>query len=217
MRLLRGLPSTRPLGPGRAATSELVPTLVVPTSLPVDPFPRETSRPPGLRGMLTIDTCLIVAITILAALNAVLWMYSIPFQRGPDEGAHFQVIRFIRDYGRIPMFTPTELWLINTPKGAIETYATYPPLAYVVAALLIAPFKDEGLWAARFLSVASYVATVGMTYVIARQVAPRSRQIAPVAALVVAFLPQFASRLPTSTTTRSLFSREPFSSTSWFA
>jgi 4-amino-4-deoxy-L-arabinose transferase-like glycosyltransferase len=117
-------------------------------------------------------------------------MFSIPFQHGPDEGAHYQVVRFIRDSARLPRFAPDELWLIRTPSGAIETYATYPPLAYLVAALPAAIFRESSLWATRLVSVFSFVGTVGLTYLLARLIVPAHRPVAVLAALTLTFFPQ---------------------------
>ncbi len=140
----------------------------------------------------TIETAWLAGLVVLATANGLLWMFSIPFNEGPDEAAHFQIVRFILDHGRLPVFRPEELWLITTAKGAVETYATFPPLAYVAAALVSLPFGDEAVWGARLVSVASYVGAVALTFAIARTLLPDSYSVAASAALVVAFLPQFA-------------------------
>jgi 4-amino-4-deoxy-L-arabinose transferase-like glycosyltransferase len=121
-----------------------------------------------------------------------LWLLTIPFQKGPDEAAHFQVVRFILDHGRLPAFHPDELWLIKVPIGVVETYATFPPLAYLFAAAASAPLRDAAMWISRLTSAAAYVGTVALTFLIARHLFPGSRQIALIAAVIVAFLPQFA-------------------------
>lgn len=135
---------------------------------------------------------LLSALLALAAANALLWTFSTPFNQAPDEGAHFQVVRFIRDYGRLPVFSPEELWLIDTPKGWVETYAAFPPLAYIVAAGAAQIVGGEPLWGARLVSAAAYLGTICLTYLIARRLFPPREGTALVAAALVAFLPQFA-------------------------
>jgi 4-amino-4-deoxy-L-arabinose transferase-like glycosyltransferase len=128
----------------------------------------------------------------VAAFNGLLWMFTIPFQHGPDEGAHFQVVRFIRDYGRLPLFHPSELWLIRTQSGAVETYAAFPPLAYALAALAARPFADDTLWPARLTSLLSCLGAVAATFILARRLLPAAPIVAVTAGLTLALLPQFA-------------------------
>lgn len=142
-------------------------------------------------GWLRADGVILSGIVLVAAANGLLWLFSIPFNEAPDEAAHFQVIRFILHHGRLPLFRPDELWLIRSPVGAVETYAAYPPLAYIVMALLSAPLPSE-MWGARSLSLASYLGYVALTFLTARRVLPDRRSIAVCAALGVAFLPQWA-------------------------
>ncbi len=137
------------------------------------------------------DRVMFLGLIVVATANALLWAFTIPFNEAPDEAAHFQVVRFILDHGRLPLFSPDELWLHNTSKGWVESYAPFPPLAYVVGALA-SRLTDGTMWGARMVSVASYVATVALTFLIARCLVPRTAAIAVCAALVVAFLPQFA-------------------------
>src|SRR6266545_4256382 len=81
----------------------------------------------GEGGVSRADIILVLIVLLIAAANGLLWLYTVPFHKAPDEGAHYQVVRFIRDYGRLPVFEPGELWLIRTPTGVIETYAAFPP------------------------------------------------------------------------------------------
>ncbi|HZT05700.1 MAG TPA: hypothetical protein VFC51_01605 [Chloroflexota bacterium] len=136
------------------------------------------------------DTAVLVAILCIAGATALLWLYTIPFHKAPDEGAHFQIVRFISDHGRLPVFSPDDLWLIATPSGAVETYAAYPPLAYMVDAGVGWLTREEAMWAARYASLASYIGTVALTYWIARRLFPDSRAIAITTAMLVGFLPQ---------------------------
>src|SRR5579862_4468873 len=69
---------------------------------------------PHPRLRLTPDLLWIVGILALSTAIGLAWMFSIPFQQAPDEAAHFQVVRFIRDFGRLPRFEPGELWLLKT-------------------------------------------------------------------------------------------------------
>jgi 4-amino-4-deoxy-L-arabinose transferase-like glycosyltransferase len=54
------------------------------------------------------------------------------------------------------------------------------------------PMADDEFWAARGVSLAAYLGTVGLVYAAARDLMPGSRTVAVVAALVAIFLPQFA-------------------------
>ena len=138
------------------------------------------------------DAALLFIILLAAAAIGLLWLYSVPFHKAPDEGAHYQVVSFIRDHGRLPIFRPGELWLIQTPTGVIETYATFPPLAYLMAAAVGWLTHNSSMWPARFVSFGSYLGTVALTFWIGRRLFPSSRLIATSGALTVAFLPQFA-------------------------
>src|SRR5713226_2529383 len=95
-----------------------------------------------------IDRLLLAALIVIAAANALLWACTIPFNEGPDEAAHFQVVRFIVDHGRLPKFSPDEIWLLSTSKGFVESYAPFPPLAYVVDALAVR-LTEGTMWGAR--------------------------------------------------------------------
>jgi 4-amino-4-deoxy-L-arabinose transferase-like glycosyltransferase len=138
-----------------------------------------------------VDVIVLAAVVVLGVANGLLWAFTIPFNEGPDEAAHFLVVRFIVDHGRLPVFSPDELWLLNTSKGFVESYAPFPPLAYVVDALAVRATNGT-MWGARLVSVACYVLTVTFTFLGARRLAPNARAVAVSAALVVAFLPQFA-------------------------
>lgn len=134
----------------------------------------------------------LIFVVLVAAAAGLLWLFSIPFNQAPDEAAHFQVVRFIMDQGRLPLFDPSELWLIRTPVGVVETYAAFPPLAYVLMAFLSPPLPLDRLWDARLVSLGSYLGSVALTFLIARQVVPSRRDVAVVAGLLVALLPQVA-------------------------
>jgi 4-amino-4-deoxy-L-arabinose transferase-like glycosyltransferase len=138
------------------------------------------------------DAALVLVLLLIATGTGLLWLYSVPFHKAPDEGAHYQVVRFIRDYGRLPVFEPSELWLIRTPTGVIETYAAFPPLAYIASAMAGWVLHDESMWAARYVSLVCYLGTVAVTFWIGRQLVPQARSVAVYSALAVAFLPQFA-------------------------
>jgi 4-amino-4-deoxy-L-arabinose transferase-like glycosyltransferase len=179
--------------PGLAPQSEAAPAPLRPPRSAQPPTPRRgaagrASASPSRR----FDLLTLGALLAIATINAYLWQLSIPFHKGPDEGAHFQVVRFILDHGRLPAFHPDDLWLIKVPIGVVETYAAFPPLAYIVAAGASAPVPELAMWIARLVSVVSYVGTVGFAFLTARQLFPTDRQLPVVAALVVAFLPQFA-------------------------
>ncbi len=175
-----------------AATPGVAPELQVsarpePPAAPAAAIPSRAPRAPWRSDLLPLAAVLVVAI-----VNSSLWMLSVPFHKGPDEGAHFQVVRFILDRGRLPVFHPDELWLIKVPIGVVETYAAFPPLAYMVAAGASVLAPERAMWIARLVSAVSYVGTVGFTFLTARRLFPSDRQVALFAVGAVAFLPQFA-------------------------
>lgn len=137
---------------------------------------------------LTDLACLLLLAAVSVILG-LLWCFSVPFDGGPDEAAHFHVARFIRDHGRLPLFAPDEMWLYRTTVGVVESYAAFPPLAYAIAALAL-PLFDGTFWGGRAISLASYVGTVLMTFVVGRRLLPHDRGVAISAALVVGLLPQ---------------------------
>jgi hypothetical protein len=123
-------------------------------------------RLPGVQSLvsgrwLASDAVWLAAILTLSTVLILLWTCTVPFQQAPDEAAHFQVVRFIRDFGRLPRFAPEELWLLRTQVGAVESYATFPPLAYILAALLTVATHDHSFWASRAVSIVSYTARSG--------------------------------------------------------
>ncbi|MEA2641414.1 MAG: hypothetical protein QOF51_2808 [Chloroflexota bacterium] len=153
-------------------------------------------RLPGVQSLvsgrwLASDAVWLAAILTLSTVLILLWTCTVPFQQAPDEAAHFQVVRFIRDFGRLPRFAPEELWLLRTQVGAVESYATFPPLAYILAALLTVATHDHSFWASRAVSIVSYLGTIWLTFAIARRLLPSTRVVAVSSSLVVALLPQF--------------------------
>ncbi len=151
---------------------------------------RPWSRP-SWREAVTDDQALPLVILLVALATGLLWLCSVPFQRGPDEAAHFQVARFIRDHGRLPLFRPDELWLLTTPRGVVETYGAFPPLAYLLATLTMWPLAENAFWGARAVSLVAYLGTVVLTLQIGRFLFPATPFVGITAALGVAFLPQF--------------------------
>jgi len=178
--------------PGVAAHPETAQRSALSAPVETLPAPKERNGPPIGPPSRHIDLLALAVVLVVAAVNACLWLLSIPFHKGPDEGAHFQVVRFILERGRLPAFHPDDLWLIKVPIGVVETYAAFPPFAYMVAAAASAPFPEMAMWIGRLVSVLSYVGTVGFTFLTARRLFPTDRVIPGLAALVVAFLPQFA-------------------------
>src|SRR4051794_7460529 len=132
------------------------------------------------------DAALVLVLLLISTATGLLWLYSVPFHKAPDEGAHYQVVRFIQDNGRLPVFEPSELWLIQTPTGWIETYAAFPPLAYIASAIAGWVLHDGSMWAARYVSLLAYLVTVVTTFWIGRQLVPGARAVAFYSALSVA-------------------------------
>jgi 4-amino-4-deoxy-L-arabinose transferase-like glycosyltransferase len=74
----------------------------------------------------------------------------------------------------------------------VETYASFPPLAYLLAALAMTLAHDDVFWAARAVSYGSYIGTVAVTYLLARRLLPDRPLVALSTGCIVALLPQFA-------------------------
>lgn len=146
----------------------------------------------SLTRRLSPDLCLMAAVLCVSCVVGWLWLTTIPFQRAPDEAAHFQVVRFIREQARLPVFKPDEMYLLRTPSGVVETYSAFPPLAYLLGALATAAMPMDSFWPSRLVSFLSYLGTIALTFMVARGLAPSDRWLAASAALVVGLLPQVA-------------------------
>lgn len=138
-----------------------------------------------------VSATVLLTLAALSASVGLLWFHTIPFHAGPDEAAHFHVVRFILEHHRLPVFSPDEMWLYHTEVGVVESYAAFPPLAYLLGAGLQMVSGGGEFWGSRALSLISNIGTVLMTFLIGRRLFPSAPSIAGCAALVVAFLPQF--------------------------
>ncbi len=134
---------------------------------------------------------------VLAALNSIVWSFTIPAGQAPDEPNHFSVAKFTADNGRIPEFgvDPGMGIEVVDPAGSRignYSYAGAPQLPYAAAALLIA-LPTDSEWMdyrqARAAGAAWLAFTVLLAFALAREVT-RLNGVAFATAVMVAFWPQ---------------------------
>lgn len=125
-------------------------------------------------------------------VNALLWSFVIlPFW-GPDEGSHYEVVRYIATHRALPVYGQT--YYVYDP-SRLQVHASQPPLYY----LLLTPIYEalsgtSQQWQViglRLLSIILGAATVGLLYVLACQLAPKRHDLAFATAAFVGFMPMF--------------------------
>src|SRR5919108_6125148 len=104
----------------------------------------------------------VLAAMFLVFVNATVWSLVLPYDGGSDEREHFAVVTFIAQHQRLPV---AELDLFSKPLSPVRaelTYASQPPLPYILAASLVDPLSSwlSSLFAARLASVLCMVTAV---------------------------------------------------------
>jgi len=136
---------------------------------------------------------------LVVSLNNLFWAAIIPFDGAPDEIHHFEVVQFIMDHRRLPVFGEGgDLYIRidpNTRDGKVlGLYATQPNGAYVLeaicASLIQLSGRSEGYLGARLASVVAGTITVLLAYRIAKLLFPRKKQLVWGLPILVAFVPQ---------------------------
>lgn len=91
-------------------------------------------------------------LALWAAVNAFVWMATIPFGEGPDEVAHFDVVAFEAAHARIPEVGVDDPGAVIHMKDgrfpyAYHTYSAQPGLSYIISAVAVRclPFIDPPL------------------------------------------------------------------------
>lgn len=135
-------------------------------------------------------------LVVAAGLLGLIWSSAVPFSYAPDEPYHFQIVDFIRQHGRLPVFGPTaDMWVWVAEGGKpIESYSLYPPAAYVLAAVAVWAKPDWATagMAARLPAAGLGALTVLFTWLVARRLWPDSPGRRLAAPAFVAALPSQA-------------------------
>ena len=81
-------------------------------------------------------------VMLFSGLNALLWMTVIPFHQAPDEGEHFNVVRFEASHGRIPVVGVDDAGVTvavasDGYRTPYMTYSAQPGLSYLFSAALV--------------------------------------------------------------------------------
>ena len=120
-------------------------------------------------------------LAICAGLIFAIWSYLVPFDGGPDEIHHYEVVHFIARYLRWPTFGPERDLYMRVAPGTRDGwvfgfYALYPTYPYLISALLIrlSPSPNLEVHLARLASVGYGVMTVIALHRAARLIFPRS-------------------------------------------
>jgi len=148
---------------------------------------------------LSTESKLIGFLLLVVSLNNLLWAAIIPFDGAPDEIHHFEVVQFIMNHRRLPVFGEgRDLYIRidpNTRDGKVlGLYATQPNGAYVLGAIWgsLIPLggRSEGYLGARLASVVAGTITVWLAYHIAKMLFPGKKQLVWGLPILVAFVPQ---------------------------
>lgn len=148
---------------------------------------------------MSTESKLICFLLLVVLLNNLLWAAIIPFDGAPDEIHHFEVVQFIMDHRRLPVFGEgRDLYIRidpNTRDGKVlGLYATQPQGAYLLeaicASLIPLSGRSEGYLSARLASVVTGTITVLLAYQIAKLLFSPKKQLVWGLPILVAFVPQ---------------------------
>lgn len=135
-------------------------------------------------------------LSLWAAINVLCWSNAIPFGEGPDEVAHFEVIAFEAEHGRIPEVGVDDVGAeIHYKAGgfpyAYHTYSAQPGLSYIISAALVRMMRSvDRVTAARLPGMLYAAVTVLCAAWGARVLLPLRRDVELLAAVIVAAWPQ---------------------------
>ena len=147
---------------------------------------------------------IVFALVLLGYVVAgALYAINTPAWQAPDEPAHYNAIRQVAESGCCPLIEAGDwqgdyLAQLTSAKfapelldrlGELQYEDHHPPLYYLLASLVY-KLSAGDLIALRLLSVALGAAPVGLSYFVARPLAPRQPQVALATMALVAFIPQ---------------------------
>jgi len=138
------------------------------------------------------------AISLFALVNVLAWSVTIPFDRGPDERAHFDVVRFEAEHHRIPEVGVDDpgATIIRAADGYLDPYYTYsaqPGLSYIISAATIelaGASGDRAVALARAPGMLYGALFPLVLFLAVRAALPRPPELAVLAALIGALWPQ---------------------------
>lgn len=144
-----------------------------------------------------INSTLILA--ICAGLIFAIWSWLVPFDGGPDEIHHYEVVRFIARHLRWPIFGPDHDLYMRVAPGTRDGrvfgfYALYPTYPYLISALLmsLSPFPNLEVHFARMASVGYGMMTVIALHRAAQMIFPRSASAQLLVPVLAILIPQSA-------------------------
>jgi len=141
----------------------------------------------------------LIVILAFALVNGLVWSLAIPFDGAPDEIHKYEIVHFIWENHRLPVFGAASDVYIRKVPGTRDGYvygaaSTYPPGAYMLGAwtMTLAPvYAPAGLlYAARASSVMCTVATLYFAYKLVRALFGSAGYALAVTACI-ALIPQF--------------------------
>jgi hypothetical protein len=138
-------------------------------------------------------------LAICSSFIFAIWSWLVPFDGGPDEIHHYEIVRFIAHYFRWPVFGPDRDLYMRVVPGTRDGwvfgfYALYPTYPYLIPALLmrLSPLKNLELHFARLASVGYGVLTVIALYRAALLIFPKSVSVRRLVPALSILIPQSA-------------------------
>ncbi len=125
-------------------------------------------------------------------MYTVVWSLAISPNSGPDEGSHFEAIRYIASHGKLPVYGLT--YYVYDPTR-LQVHASQPPLYYVLLAPVYGVLSDASkFWQVmvlRLISVCLGTISLGLLYLLGLQIFPTRPTIALTMAALTGFMPMF--------------------------
>ncbi len=157
-------------------------------------------------------------LAVLAFLHGLVYLALTPPWQAPDEPQHFQYVRFLLDERRLPNSQDKTVdallaeevrqsmiqfdfwtWRDRSPVPPTLTYQpawAHPPLYYILAAIVLAPFSSldvtAQLYIVRLFSLTLTALTVWVAYRAMRSLFPDAPALAAAVPLFIALLPMHA-------------------------
>jgi 4-amino-4-deoxy-L-arabinose transferase-like glycosyltransferase len=129
---------------------------------------------------------------IIPLLVFLCWVLIVPFNKAPDEVAHFGLESFMAQYGRLPVSGEAKLAALVGPYSVY--YGALPPLPYILGSLGVALATAIGSLQpylfARLVSAACGMGTVFVSYKLACAMFPKNKLLQVSVPLTVLLIPQ---------------------------
>lgn len=135
---------------------------------------------------------ILVITLVLILLLRLCWVFTIPFDKAPDEIGHFGIMSYIAQYHKLPV--AGDPLLVKTAGFYSKYYGPLPSLPFILGAIGIAVGKLIGssqlYLYARFMSVILGIATVYLSYGIAKLLFKRDYFMQLTVPITVLLIPQ---------------------------